>query len=346
LANLLHGWLSKFEKRMPYSSLKNKIKARPLRIIFIFYWFLLAYILAALTFWLIDLNAQNKELTQLRLNAVNTSDVHYVQKTETIQQARERKITQYFGEGITFLLMIIAGAFYVFRLIKKQLIQSEQQKNLMMALTHELKTPIAVTRLNLETMQMRKLEAAQQQKLIRSTIQETNRLNTLCNNMLFMSQLDAGGSTLSNETIDFSNLVEDCASDFILRFPDRKFELALEDETMTTGDRLLLQLAINNLLDNAIKYSGKDDVVLIKVFRENKKIKLQVIDQGIGINASEKEKVFEKYFRGSGRQAKGTGLGLYLTKEIVKQHHGTISTKNNESRGSIFEIQLRGSKNT
>jgi signal transduction histidine kinase len=331
---------------MPYSTLRNKIKARPLRIIFIFYWFLLAYILAALIFWYIDLNGQNQELTQLRFNAVSVNDVHYIQKINRIQEARDRKTAQYMGEGITFLLMILAGAFYVFRIIKRQLVQSEQQKNLMMAITHELKTPIAVTRLNLETMQIRKLEPTQQQKLIRSTIEEANRLNTLCNNMLFMSQLDSGASSLANERIDFSNLTLDCATDFIVRFPDRKIELNIQDEIIITGDKLLLQLAINNLLDNAIKYSGKEDVVLVKLFKIQKKVKLQVVDQGIGIKASEKEKIFEKYYRGAGMQAKGTGLGLYLTKEIVKQHNGNISIKNNELRGSTFEIQLRGSKNT
>lgn len=331
---------------MPYSTLRNKIKARPLRIIFIFYWFLLAYILAALIFWYIDLNGQNQELTQLRFNAVSVNDVHYIQKTNRIQKARDRKTAQYMGEGITFLLMILAGAFYVFRIIKRQLVQSEQQKNLMMAITHELKTPIAVTRLNLETMQIRKLEPTQQQKLIRSTIEEANRLNTLCNNMLFMSQLDSGASSLANERIDFSNLTLDCATDFIVRFPDRKIELNIQEEIIITGDKLLLQLAINNLLDNAIKYSGKEDVVLVKLFKIQKKVKLQVIDQGIGIKTSEKEKIFEKYYRGEGMQAKGTGLGLYLTKEIVKQHNGNISIKNNELRGSTFEIQLRGSKNT
>lgn len=328
---------------MPILNLKNKIKARPLRLIFIFYWFLLAYILAALIFWYVDLNKQNKELTQLRLNDVSANDV---QKINHINEARDRKTTQYTGEGFTFLLMILAGAVYVFRIIRKQLVQSEQQKNLMMAITHELKTPIAVTRLNLETIQMRKLDAAQQQKLIRNTIQETNRLNTLCNNMLFMSQLDYGSSTLTTEKIDLSELAQDCASDFISRFPDRKIEYDIRDEIIITGDKLLLQLAINNLLDNAIKYSGKEDVVLIKLYKENKKIKLQVADEGMGIKPSEKEKIFQKYYRGAGRQAKGTGLGLYLTREIVKQHHGIISIKNNELRGSTFEIQMRSSKNT
>ena len=330
---------------MPYFFLKNKYKVRPLRIIFIFYWFLLAYILAALIFWFIDLNEQNKELTQLRLNAVNVHDTYYIQKINRIENEEKRKTAQYMGEGVTFLLMIIAGAVYVFRIIKKQLVQSEQQKNFMMAISHELKTPIAVTKLNLETMQIRKLEFGQQQKLIRNTIQEANRLNTLCNNMLFMSQLDSEGSNLTNEKIDLSTLAVECAEDFILRFPERKIEIDVENDIIFTGDKLLLQLAINNLLDNAIKYSGKEDVVLIKTFKEPKKIKLQVIDQGIGVEAAEKEKIFEKYFRGANRQTKGTGLGLYLTREIVKQHRGSISMKSNKPRGSIFEIQLRSSKN-
>ncbi len=331
---------------MPYLILKNKYKVRPLRIIFIFYWFLLAYILAALIFWFLDLNAQNKELTALRMHAVSVHDTNFVQKINKIENGKKRKTAQYIGEGVTFLLMIIAGAVYIFRIIKKQLVQSEQQLNLMMAITHELKTPIAVTKLNLETMQIRKLEFGQQQKLIRSTLEEANRLNTLCNNMLYMSQLDAGSSTLTNEKIDLSTLASDCAEDFNLRFPERKIEIDIDSDVFITGDKLLLQLAINNLLDNAIKYSGKEDVVLIKVLKENKKIKLRVIDQGIGIQTAEKEKIFEKYFRGAGKQTKGTGLGLYLTKEIVRQHHGSISVKSNEPRGSIFEIQLKGLKNT
>ena len=161
-----------------------------------------------------------------------------------------------------------------------------------------------------------------------------------------MSQLDAGSSTLTNEKIDLSTLASDCAEDFNVRFPERKIEIDVENDISISGDKLLLQLAINNLLDNAIKYSGKDDVVLVKVFKENKRIKLQVIDSGIGVETDEKEKIFEKYFRGAGKHAKGTGLGLYLTREIVKQHHGSIGMKRNEPRGSIFTIQLRGLKNT
>lgn len=330
---------------MVYANLKNKFKVRPLRIIYTFYWFLLAYILAALVFWFIALTRQNNQLTDFKLQTISRNDPHYFEKQKKIELENKRKTQQYIGEGFTFLLLILTGAFLIFRLVKKQLIQSEQQQNFMMAITHELKTPIAVTRLNLETMQIRKLEYEQQQKLIRSTIQEANRLNSLCNNMLLLSQINSGGYTITNEKFDLAMLTVDCVEDFIVRFPSRIIEADVNDEMIMTGDKLLVQLAINNLIDNAIKYSGKEDVVLIKAFQENKKIRLQVIDEGNGVSDEEKGKIFDKYFRGAQMQTKGTGLGLYLSKEIVKQHHGYISVTNNIPHGCIFEIQFKSSKN-
>ncbi|HET7118648.1 MAG TPA: ATP-binding protein [Hanamia sp.] len=330
---------------MAYQILKNKFKVRPLRIIYIFYWFLLIYILAALTFWYIALKKQNTEIFLYRMEMAGVNETGHVQKVKKIESERQRKITQYDSEAITFLLLLIAGAFFIFRLIRRQLLQSHQQQNFMMAITHELKTPIAITKLNLETMQIRKLDPVQQKKLIQSTIEEAIRLNTLCNNMLLMSQIDAGGYTLANEKFDLATFVGDSTEDFITRFPDRKIEMELKDEIMITGDRLLLQLAINNLLDNAIKYSGKDDVVLVKVFQKQRNIFLQVIDEGKGVTARERGKIFEKYFRGAQMQAKGTGLGLYLTREIVKQHHGDIRMTNNVPKGCVFEIRFKTLKN-
>ena len=151
-----------------------------------------------------------------------------------------------------------------------------------MAITHELKTPIAVTKLNLETLQKRTLNDEQRQKLITTTIQEANRLNALCNNMLLTSQIELGGYHIIKEKIDFANVVHECAHDFIIRFPHRKIETYLPEEAYINGDLLLLTLAVNNLLDNAIKYSGKDGIVLLKMSQTAKALKLQVIDEGPG----------------------------------------------------------------
>ncbi len=326
------------------ASLNNKLKIRRLRTIYILYWFLLAYIIAALIFWYIALNKQNDELTFYRLEMIEEKDPAAVKNMNNIAQAKNRKTFQYIGEGATFFLLIVTGAVFVFRAINRQLRQSQQQQNFMMAITHELKTPIAVTKLNLETLQKRTLNAEQQQKLIGVTIQEANRLNALCNNILLTSQIEAGDYAIIKEEIDFSALAGDCLQNFILRFPNRKISADVADTVFIEGDKLLLELAINNLLDNAIKYSGKEGTVLLKVFIKNKEVITQVINNGPGISDDEKEKIFEKYYRGDNNQTKGTGLGLYLTKKIIREHNGNIRVLDHTPQGTVFEINFTALK--
>ncbi len=322
-------------------ALKSKFKIKRPLTIYILYWFLLSYILAALGFWFVVLNKQNLQLSRYQQDLIDVDDVMHEQKQHEILTEKNTNAAQYIGEGITFIILIGAGAIFVFRAINRQFIQAQQQENLMMAITHELKTPIAITKLNLETLQKRLLSNEQRQKLISATIQEANRLNALCNNMLLTSQIEAGGYKIMQENVDFSNLVKECAHDFIARFPNRKIETEIPGEAIISGDLLLLQLAVNNLLDNAIKYSGKEDIVLLKLFQRANAIHFQVIDEGPGISNKEKENIFEKYYRGSQGKIKGTGLGLYLTKKIVEAHNGIIKIENNLLRGSIFEIVLK-----
>ncbi len=317
-----------------------RFKIRRLQVIYVLYWFLLSYILAALVFWFIALNRQNIQLSRYRLDMIDVDDVSHTEKQNKIEIEKNRKTTQYIGEGATFLLLILTGAVFVFRAINRQFKLSQQQQNFMMAITHELKTPIAVTRLNLETLQKRNLNDEQRQKLISTTIQEASRLDALCNNMLLTNQIELGGYNIVKEKIDFAQLVRECVHDFVIRFPYRKIETQLPGEAYITGDMLSLTLAVNNLLDNAIKYSGKEDIVLLKLFQKSTGIQLQVIDEGPGIALGEREKIFEKYYRGTPRQKNGTGLGLYLTRKIIEEHNGSINMRSNSPRGSVFEIKL------
>ncbi|MEO6220222.1 MAG: ATP-binding protein [Ginsengibacter sp.] len=322
-------------------SLTNKLKIKRLRTIYILYWFLLTYIIAALVFWFIALNRQNRELSRYRLDMIDLNDESHDLKERKVEDSKNRKTTQYLGEGITFFLLIVAGAVFVFRAINRQLYQSQQQQNFMMAITHELKTPIAVTKLNLETLQKRLLNTEQQQKLISTTIQEADRLNALCNNMLLTSQIDAGGHKLIKEKVNLAALVKACTHDFIIRYPNRKIETDIKEEAFILGDIILLQLALNNLLDNAIKYSRKEDIVLLKIYNEKHFVKLIISDEGPGILPVDKGKIYEKYYRGANRHTKGTGLGLYLTKKIVEQHNGSINVTDNLPHGSIFQIYFQ-----
>ncbi len=214
----------------------------------------------------------------------------------------------------------------------------------MMAITHELKTPIAITKLNLETLQKHKLAEDQQQQLISITLQEADRLNTLCNNLLLASQIEAGDYKITTEKIDIGELVTESVNDFIMRFPKRNINLNTSADIYLSGDRLLLQMAVNNLVDNAIKYSGKEEKIEVSLKNENDQIKLLIKDAGKGIPDDEKNKIFNKFHRVGNlhtKEARGTGLGLYLTKKIVEQHNGNIVVTDNHPRGSIFEVNLR-----
>jgi len=329
---------------MASSKFKASFKIKRLRTIFIIYWFLLAYIIAALVWWFIALMQQNNILTEYKLLQLHDNAVIDQQKINKIQQDKKRKTAQYIGEGVTFLLLIITGAVFIFRVVRRQFKQSQQQENFMMAITHELKTPIAVTKLNLETLQKHKLPMEQQQRLITNTLQEADRLNDLCNNMLLASQIEAGGYQVTDEQIDLTTLVYECAQDFIIRFPQRTIDTNLQQDIYFTGDRLLLQIAVNNLLDNAIKYSPRESNVTVDLKNENTTIMLSVKDEGKGIADKEKEKVFDKFYRTGNmhtKGAKGTGLGLYLTKKIVQQHNGNIIVTTNQPKGCNFVISFK-----
>jgi signal transduction histidine kinase len=318
-------------------------KAKKIQTIFIFYWILLAYIIAALIFWFITLNNQNREMSELRkLPFSNTAA--YKAQLEKIEDGRQRKIKQYTGEGSAFFLVIMTGAIFVYRAVRKQLKISQEQHNFMMAITHELKTPISVVKLNLETIQKRNLDKDQQQRLLQNTLHETNRLNTLCNNMLLSSQIEAGGYSTVIEEINFGQLVSNCVEDFVMRYPQRMINKQIEEEVYVKGDPFLLQISVNNLLENAIKYSPKVTDIAVRVGKNLSFASLEVKDQGPGIEDEFKKKVFEKFYRlgnEATKRAKGTGLGLYLTKRIIKNHGGNIFIENNTPGGSTFTVQLK-----
>lgn len=321
--------------------MQNKIKK--IQLIYFIYWCLLAYTIAALVFWFISLNEQNAHMTSFKMKDLKKDNAGYYENLSKIQNENKRKTAQYVGEGIAFFLVILIGAIFIFRSVRRQLKQSLQQQNFMMAITHELKTPIAVAQLNLETLIKRKLDEHQQQRLIKNTLQETVRLNALCNNMLLSSQIDAGGYRMTYEELNLSELVEKSAYDFESRYPQKPFIHKIQTDVFVRGDELLLQMAVNNLIDNAIKYSPKTSPVIVTLEQEAG-IFLTIEDEGCGISESDKKKVFDKFYRAGNlatKTSKGTGLGLYLTFKVIKAHHGTIVINDRLPCGTTLSIHLK-----
>jgi len=322
----------------------DSIRKKKLAMVTVVYWLLLGYILAALVWWFIALSRQNHQAALYKLVELKADDPEYLQKIDLATNEEKRKQTQYILEGLTFLGVIVIGAVFVYRVARRQIKMAQQQQNFMMAITHELKTPIAVAKLNLETLQKHKLDEARQQKLIQSTLHEANRLNTLTNNILISSQLEAGGYTEVKEELDFSLLVSGSLHDFQRRFPERIFESRIEEDIDINGDAVLLQILVNNLLDNAIKYSPPSMPVRLELSKQGATIRLVVADQGPGIPDAEKKNIYQRFYRIGNEQVRkttGTGLGLYLCKKIANDHAADISVTNNHPSGSTFTVLFK-----
>lgn len=327
----------------------SKYKRRLIKATVVF-WLLLLYIVAALIWWYISLEAQNKQIYNIRLSQAaleyklskNTAAFETERHQATDSYLRGR--VKYTGEGAVFLGLILIGAFFVYRSIRKQIRMQLQQQNFMMAVTHELKTPIAVAKLNLETLLKYELEAEKQHKLMNTTLDETKRLDFLTNNILVSSQLENEKKRLNREELDFSSLVQDRVSAFRSRYSARIFEEVIDPDADISGDPLLLQLLINNLLENAVKYSDKENPISITLAKKHGAVIMKVADQGIGIPENEKKMIFKKFYRIGNeptRKKQGTGLGLYICALIAAEHRANIIVKANKPKGSIFEVNFK-----
>jgi signal transduction histidine kinase len=316
---------------------------RKLRLVTIVYWVLLLYIIAALVWWAFSLVQQNAEIFHQRRAALNPAAADYTTQLQTIAAQQKRGEYKYIGEGCAFLLLILVGAVFVYRAVRRQFRLQQQQQNFVMAITHELKTPIAVARLNLETMQKHQLEEEKKKKLVQITLQETLRLDTLINNILISSQLEGNAYRLAKEELDFSALVKDVIRQFQNRYPDRTLQATIDDEVELQGDATLLKLLLSNLLENANKYSPKSKPIVLSLLAGDSDIRLIVADEGGGIPEDEKKAVFQKFYRLGNeqtRRAQGTGLGLFICKKIVQDHGGEIRIDDNQPTGSKFIVQF------
>lgn len=309
---------------------------------------LLAYIIAAIIFWERSLQKLNGQIYAQQVLTLRSqvdsarAPTVYNEQMALLQNKLKMRTTQYVAEGTTFLVVILIGAAVVYRSLQRRIMLSRQQNNFMLSVTHELKSPIAGIKLNLQTLERRQLDDEKKELLINRSIKEADRLNDLCNNMLLTSRIEGRQYKPSIEIFDLSGLVEETVDEFAGRY-SRMIQEDIMPGCRIKGDKTTLEMAVNNLIENAIKYSPEEKPITVRLDKKKDCVVLQIIDEGPGIPDSEKRNVFNKFYRignEESRKAKGTGLGLYLTNKIILQHKGRITIKDNTPSGSMFEISL------
>jgi len=254
------------------------------------------------------------------------------------------KLGMIVSEGSMFVIVLSFGAYYLHRSINREQKLQEQKKNFLLSVTHELKSPLASIKLLLQTIQKRDLTKAQILDFIGKSLLDIERLDDMVENMLLASKIDNRSYTFPKADFSMSVLVDSIVNRLQITKCDGNQQIInaeIEPKIQITGDKFALTSVVTNLVENAIKYSKPCETVDVKLFSKDGRIHLQVADHGIGIADEEKSRIFDRFYRvGSEetRDTKGTGLGLYIVKQVLDKHEASIRVKDNRPVGSIFEV--------
>jgi len=317
--------------------------------------------LIAFAWWSVLLYQKNKDAYNAKVELLAMgmaaegkyfSDDHFYHSESYLDltQKYQRQEWMIFGEASVFIISLVIGIWLINRGYNKEIEIADQRRNFLLSITHELKSPIASIRLVLETFLKRKLKPEQIEKLGKNAINDSERLNELVNNLLLAAKLEAAYQP-HLESIQLSELTRDLVNKMDEKYPNTKITHDIDENLPPMkGDKMGIVSVITNLIENAIKYNtSPTPMIHVKLKEESDLINMIFTDNGIGISDKEKKKIFQRFYRVGNedtRTTKGTGLGLYIVKQIVKGHQGKIKVKDNQPHGTIFNITFPKNKIT
>ncbi|HEY7352729.1 MAG TPA: HAMP domain-containing sensor histidine kinase [Terriglobales bacterium] len=246
--------------------------------------------------------------------------------------------------GLSFLLA--GGIFLTYRNVNKEMALARLKSDFVSNVSHELRTPLALIRLYAETLELGRLTNPDKREEYYSIIRkESERLTALINNILDFSRIEAGRKEYEFRETDMRELVRNTLESYRYQIEQHgfTFEENIGEVPFLKVDREAMARSLVNLVNNALKYSQDCKYIAVNLYRENGGVKLEVIDHGIGIPASEQQKIFEKFYRVGDplvHNTKGSGLGLSLVQHIARAHGGDVVVDSAPGTGSKFTISL------
>lgn len=259
-------------------------------------------------------------------------------------QELDRKLWMILGEACVFVLILAYGVVRMRMAYKAESDANKQQQNFLSAVTHELKSPIASLKLQLQTAKREGIEQKQQEELLNKAISDSERLNVLVDNILLASQIQEGAFSLHKSSGNLSEYIKRAISNYSsIAQSTHKISSNIVAGLTFNFDPNAFDSILSNLIENAIKYSQEGTEINIELKEVGSAVVLTIEDQGIGVQPENRLKIFDRFFREADeqvRKTKGTGLGLYIVNELVKQHGGTISVDSQSGKGSIFTVRF------
>src|SRR5689334_4233966 len=247
--------------------------------------------------------------------------------------------------GVLLLATIIAGVVLNTIFLVREIRRNEQKDAFINAVTHELKTPVASIRLYLETLQTRAVDEEKRKEFYGIMLEDSSRLLSTIEQILRTGRVGASTRIGNLSPIDIDRVARECIdrARVLHRIAPDALRYHPAPPVKVLGDPEEVRAAISNLIDNAVKYSGKDVKVTVEISQNEGQVLLRVKDEGVGLPKSQLKQIFKRFYRVPSphmNSVKGTGLGLYIVHSVAKRHKGRVwAESEGPGRGSTFVLQ-------
>jgi signal transduction histidine kinase len=255
--------------------------------------------------------------------------------------------------GIYFYMFILIAGILVFGLIltirslTREIELSRMKSDFVSTVSHEFKSPLTSIRQIAEMLHAGRVPSEERRKKYYDVLlEQSERLSLLTENVLSFAKMEEGKREFVFARVDLDTLLRDIVSATQDRLGNEGIKIETDIEKSLPpirADGAAVTQAFNNLIDNAVKYSGNSEKIIVRAVLDERGVMVQVIDFGIGIQKEEREKIFDRFYRGGDeltRTVKGSGLGLTLVKQIVEAHRGSVQVESEPDKGSVFTVRL------
>jgi signal transduction histidine kinase len=255
------------------------------------------------------------------------------------------RIKMMVSEGAFFAALLLVMVGLLWKTLRREVELEKQHRNFLSAITHELKSPLAAMHLSLETVLRGRADSTASMRFLENALQDTERLQSLVQKVLEVTRYGRGHGSLRLVRANVSSVVEEAVDIFARRATasGAQLEIDLEPGIWGTVDPEALAIVVSNLLENALKYGGAAPRVRVALELDDDTALLDIEDNGQGIPPDEEPFIFDRFYRAGDemtRTSEGTGLGLYLVRQIVHAHHGAVTVASSGPSGSTFRVTL------
>lgn len=271
-------------------------------------------------------------------------------KGSTIEELASERSTRNLILIILLDIALAAGAWIVYRSIRREMLFVKMKTDFVSNVSHELRTPLALIRMYAETLDMNRIQTeSKKQEYYRTILQESERLTRLVDNILDFSKMEAGKKKYTFADVRLNDIVTEALRVYAFHLQTEGFtpDLRLDPSLPSVrGDAGSITEAVMNIIDNAVKYSGREKYLGLRSMVEDDTIVLEIEDHGIGIPPEHHGRIFETFYRvtdGLVHNVKGSGLGLSLVRHIMDAHGGSVEVQSSPGSGSLFRLRFRRS---